>query len=346
MTILWRTHEGELIPKCKALMGDVPSRLQMDVSYEEMQKILWQVPMFRSTATNFLKLMASKLITYVFAPGDMVVYRNEVSDEMYIIRRGLVEILAEDRSTVVATLGTGGFFGDVGLIFGEQRTADVRTKTYCELAMLQKPDFEEVLDHFPQIKHQFKNVCKNGDILEKIRSTAKEAEVDKMIETKRTKITKKKSFFGKDGTSERTKEEEKLDEQLRNEFSKPYKDLHPVLWLFSWLLMRRTFEPEGRFHFWLNFVTNVFSVFLILFSSWVWAFQSHQEGIAFANYSLYGYWVVFMYLQMHVAYPNDDNVLITHPLSTCKNYFLNRFLWDVVSTAPMEMIPYETISNR
>ena len=41
--IVWRTHPGEAIPGCQLLMGDMPSRLQLDVSYEEMHEVIAQV---------------------------------------------------------------------------------------------------------------------------------------------------------------------------------------------------------------------------------------------------------------------------------------------------------------
>ena len=43
----------------------------------------------------------------------MIVYAGDVGREMYIMRRGLVEVLSKDRSFAVATLGPGGHFGEV-----------------------------------------------------------------------------------------------------------------------------------------------------------------------------------------------------------------------------------------
>ena len=85
------------------------------------------------------------------------------------------------RKTVVATLGPGSFFGEVGLIFGESRTADVRTKTYCEIAMLVKSDLDEVLETFPLIEHQFKSTSENKSSLMEIEMAAKAAEEDKAV---------------------------------------------------------------------------------------------------------------------------------------------------------------------
>ena len=48
-----------------------------------------------------------------FCLGDTIVYSGDVGREMYIMRRGLVEVLSKNKENVVATLGPGGYFGEV-----------------------------------------------------------------------------------------------------------------------------------------------------------------------------------------------------------------------------------------
>ena len=48
-----------------------------------------------------------------FCLGDTIVYSGDVGREMYIMRRGLVEVLSKNKESVVATLGPGGYFGEV-----------------------------------------------------------------------------------------------------------------------------------------------------------------------------------------------------------------------------------------
>ena len=45
--------------------------------------------------------------------GDYIVYAGDMGREMYCVRRGLVEVIGDDEITVVATLGPGGYFGEV-----------------------------------------------------------------------------------------------------------------------------------------------------------------------------------------------------------------------------------------
>lgn len=84
------------------------------------------------------------------SPGDYIVYAGDMGREMYCVRRGLVDVIGDD-GVKLATLGPGGFFGEVGLIFGESRLASVQAKTYCQILMLTKDDLDDVLQYFPVV---------------------------------------------------------------------------------------------------------------------------------------------------------------------------------------------------
>ena len=52
----------------------------------------------------------------------------------------------------MSNIGPGQYFGEVGLIFGDYRTATVRAASYCELLMLKRVDLDRVLKFFPLIE--------------------------------------------------------------------------------------------------------------------------------------------------------------------------------------------------
>ena len=64
----------------------------------------------------------------------------------------LSQILAEDLSQVVTLHGPGGYFGELGFLFGSPRTLTVRAATHCELLMLNRRDLDNMLEAYPLIQ--------------------------------------------------------------------------------------------------------------------------------------------------------------------------------------------------
>ena len=49
----------------------------------------------------------------VFSPGDYVCRKGDVGKEMYIIKRGKLDVVADDGRQIYVTLGDGAVFGEV-----------------------------------------------------------------------------------------------------------------------------------------------------------------------------------------------------------------------------------------
>ena len=49
----------------------------------------------------------------VFSPGDYVCRKGDVGKEMYIIKRGKLDVVADDGREIYVTLGDGAVFGEV-----------------------------------------------------------------------------------------------------------------------------------------------------------------------------------------------------------------------------------------
>ena len=58
-------------------------------------------------------LFQISLIYQVFSPGDFVCRKGDVGKEMYIVKRGCLDVVADDGVTVFATLKDGSVFGEV-----------------------------------------------------------------------------------------------------------------------------------------------------------------------------------------------------------------------------------------
>lgn len=88
-----------------------------------------------------------KLLRPRFAvPSDRIVRKGERGDAVFFIVSGAVEVMLPDRR---ARLGSGEFFGEMALLSGRPRQADVVALTYCQLLVLRRSDFESFMKASP-----------------------------------------------------------------------------------------------------------------------------------------------------------------------------------------------------
>lgn len=60
--------------------------------------------------------------------------------------------MTSDMTKVLASLGDGQYFGEIGMIFGDYRTASVVAKTHVETLMLTMENLDDVLRGFPLLE--------------------------------------------------------------------------------------------------------------------------------------------------------------------------------------------------
>ncbi|MEE9584841.1 MAG: cyclic nucleotide-binding domain-containing protein, partial [Candidatus Brocadiales bacterium] len=81
--------------------------------------------------------------------GETIIAQNEGSKEMYFIDTGKVSVLRRvpelGREIEIATLASGDFFGELAIMRGSPRMADVVAVTDCELWTLDKDSFKEAI---------------------------------------------------------------------------------------------------------------------------------------------------------------------------------------------------------
>ena len=98
-----------------------------------------------------------KLKLQVFSPGDYVCRKGDVGREMYIIKRGKIDVVNEDGTIVFVTLGEGVVFGELSIMnipgskMGNRRSANIRSVGYTDLFSLSKDDLWETLAEYPEV---------------------------------------------------------------------------------------------------------------------------------------------------------------------------------------------------
>jgi CPA2 family monovalent cation:H+ antiporter-2 len=83
------------------------------------------------------------------APGDRVIRKGDRADAAYFISKGTVQVKVGGREI---PLGPGDFFGEMALLSGERRSADVTATDYCQFLMLDQREFRSFVASHPQLR--------------------------------------------------------------------------------------------------------------------------------------------------------------------------------------------------
>jgi CRP-like cAMP-binding protein len=92
-----------------------------------------------------------------FEAGDVIVREGEIGDDLFLIESGNADVQVASGRDVpihVATLGPGDFFGEIALLTGAERMADVVAATAMGVLRLTKDAFTLYLAHATEVDRQ------------------------------------------------------------------------------------------------------------------------------------------------------------------------------------------------
>jgi CRP/FNR family transcriptional regulator, cyclic AMP receptor protein len=110
-------------------------------------EVLAGLPLFARVSKRRLRKIASLAQIQRFSPGDIVVQFGEPADAFYLILAGRAKVVGKSRRT----LGIGDYFGEMGLIDGEPRSATIAAGAELETMKLARRPFLKLLEQEPQI---------------------------------------------------------------------------------------------------------------------------------------------------------------------------------------------------
>lgn len=114
--------------------------------------VLRNVPLFSGLDESELERLARVAGRRRVGRGEQVVRAGEVADALLIMLTGRAKVTnfdEEGREVILAWLGPGEFFGEMGLIDDSPRSADVIAVENCELMVLGKQEFQRCMqDNF------------------------------------------------------------------------------------------------------------------------------------------------------------------------------------------------------
>nr|CAI5844968.1 unnamed protein product [Callosobruchus analis] len=119
-----------------------------------------EVHVFRNVPGRLLNALVAKFRTEIFLTNDVIIVAGVPGDCMYFINYGTVAIYSL-AGKEICHLEDGAHFGEISMIFHEPRMETVVAVTPCELFVLQKTDFVEIISPHRRVLEMIKEQARS-----------------------------------------------------------------------------------------------------------------------------------------------------------------------------------------
>ena len=133
-----------------------------DADYAALAKVMRKVEFFAPLTLGQLEQIIPYIMLCRYRSGETVFKKGEKGDAFYIVKEGSVSIRMPKMvffSKTVATLGPGGFFGEMALLSSDPRSATVVSEADTSLFVLLSADFSFVLKQNPAFATEMKKLA-------------------------------------------------------------------------------------------------------------------------------------------------------------------------------------------
>lgn len=118
-----------------------------------LAKALAAVPLFSGLTSDQMTTIAGRLRRRSFEEHEVIVQRDSPGDALFLVALGKVKVCyaGDEGETIIAVLSVGDFFGELSVLDGEGRSADVVALEPTEVLVLSAGDVHACLQAYPPI---------------------------------------------------------------------------------------------------------------------------------------------------------------------------------------------------
>ncbi len=115
------------------------------------EELVDRFPLFSGLTPEQREVLVLHFTPRTAVPGERIIRSGDKADSVYFISSGQVEVSVAGKRI---KLGPGDFFGEMALISGLPRSADVTALDYSKFATLNRRDFRRFLSRYPDIRDE------------------------------------------------------------------------------------------------------------------------------------------------------------------------------------------------
>ncbi len=132
----------------------------------QIQRLMSAIPMFARLDHAQREELLSLFKPRFAAPGERLIRAGDEGDGAFFISSGAVEVAVDGERI---PLGPGDLFGEMALLTGGRRTADVTAVDYCELLMIEKREFLRFAERCPELGAEIDQVAASREAMKRER---------------------------------------------------------------------------------------------------------------------------------------------------------------------------------
>jgi len=143
------------------------------VPAERRREEIARVDIFSPLSAEAKVRLADASSERLFGSGQTIVWEGQAGESMFVVVSGRVRVTLGNRANEVATIGPGGYFGEMSLLTGDPRTATVSAIDDCLLLEITADDFRTIVLADPLVVERIGlAVAESGMGLERSRNEA------------------------------------------------------------------------------------------------------------------------------------------------------------------------------
>jgi small-conductance mechanosensitive channel/CRP-like cAMP-binding protein len=174
-------------------------KLENEIAHR--MKVLRKVELFQSLTEDEQRELAEHLSVAPFVRGEAMTRQGAEAHWLYVITKGNSEVRVSVDGTQlskhVANLKTGDFFGEMGMMTGDKRSATVIATTDTECYRIDKESFQNIIRRRPEIAEDISHILAARRVaLDAVREGLNEEAAKQRIQTTQGDLLKRiRNFF-------------------------------------------------------------------------------------------------------------------------------------------------------
>ncbi len=164
-----KRHERVLAVELERIRGEAEKR-----EHEQARKITEFVetfPLFSAIDKEDQEELLLLFVPLSAAPGDRIIRVGEKGDAMYFLVSGTVDVHVKGTAF---SLEAGAFFGEMALLTGAPRVADVTAVDFCNFLVLYQRDFRLFMSRHPEVRAAVQAMAEERLAMNRAAATAAE----------------------------------------------------------------------------------------------------------------------------------------------------------------------------